>query len=626
MFAFTSTAKGFLGVGLLLASPLAASAQSALAPQAGEYSLAGALPGDQITPQLAIGPAGGYVVWEDNATDGDGGGISARRLVNNLSGLLAPFRVNLQGVGIQRNPQLALLKSGGAVFAWQSSEAKADRVYVRFLNADGTFATGDIVVASSSGQLLTPALAVLAGGDVVVVWSDAGRDGDLQGVFAQRLSAAGQKLGADFQVHQQVEFNQRSPAIAALGGGGFVVAWISELQRSDRSVDVHARVFDAGAQAVGDEFRASTTDRLCANPTLAARADGGFTLAWAERVVTTAPEGKVAADWDVFLRCFAGAALSPGAATRVNTSTERDQFAPRMATLGSSHLVVWTSVGQDGSREGVFGQFVDDHGDLVGEEFRVNTTTLSQQLYPTVASDGQNQVLVAWSGFTYGTSFDIFAQRYSAALTLPKPAAPFVSALSASRLSVTWPELAGYSVDGYELLIDDSSTPVAVSGNMYVLTRLAPASTHNFQLRYRLANGALSEYSDAATGTTWDEDANADQLPDDWQARYWGAAPANWAAADADSDGDGATNLREFLAGTDPRDAGSALRLELVATGQGRRLAWSTQPGFIYQVQTSTSLGGWSDLGSPRFAAGTSDSIPVDGAQPLGYYRVIRLR
>ena len=45
-----------------------------------EYAIAGSLPGDQVFPQLSLKTSGGYIVWQDNITDGSGLGISAQRL------------------------------------------------------------------------------------------------------------------------------------------------------------------------------------------------------------------------------------------------------------------------------------------------------------------------------------------------------------------------------------------------------------------------------------------------------------------------------------------------------------------------------------------------------------------
>ena len=76
-------------------------AQNAYAPQGGEYPIAGSLPGDQVFPQISLGTNGGYLVWQDNVTDGDGSGISAQRLNSNLSGQFGVFRVNELGAGDQ---------------------------------------------------------------------------------------------------------------------------------------------------------------------------------------------------------------------------------------------------------------------------------------------------------------------------------------------------------------------------------------------------------------------------------------------------------------------------------------------------------------------------------------------
>src|SRR5207244_1183296 len=80
--------------GCLAAFPWLARAQTAFAPEGAEYPIAGSLPGDQTYPSLSLNASGGYLVWQDNATDESGLGISARRLNANLSGSFASFRVN----------------------------------------------------------------------------------------------------------------------------------------------------------------------------------------------------------------------------------------------------------------------------------------------------------------------------------------------------------------------------------------------------------------------------------------------------------------------------------------------------------------------------------------------------
>jgi hypothetical protein len=67
------------------------------------------------------------------------------------------------------------------------------------------------------------------------------------------------------------------------------------------------------------------------------------------------------------------------------------------------------------------------------------------------------------------------------------------------------------------------------------------------------------------------------------------------------------------------------LRIRLEPSPQGIFLNWNTEPTLVYQVQSSTNMTDWSNLGQPRFAAGTVDSLYV-GATSVGYYRVIRLR
>ena len=169
----------------------------------------------------------------------------------------------------------------------------------------------------------------------------------------------------------------------------------------------------------------------------------------------------------------------------------------------------------------------------------------------------------------------------------------------------------------------DAPTAV-VTTNVWTQNGLVAGSTHTFRLAYLMEGGARSLLSDPATGTTWGEDENLDGLPDDWQNLYWNAP---FPAPNIDSDGDGASNASEFLAGTDPTNADSVLKTWITPSLQGRRLNWSTQPGFIYQIQTSEDFGSsWSNLGPARFSPGSSDSILLGNQGHRGFYRITRVR
>ena len=83
--------------------------------------------------------------------------------------------------------------------------------------------------------------------------------------------------------------------------------------------------------------------------------------------------------------------------------------------------------------------------------------------------------------------------------------------------------------------------------------------------------------------------------------------------------------LQVFLSGGNPLDPSSWLQSTLTHTSQGLFLSWNTQPGATYQVQNTVNFQTWNNVGSSRFAAGTTDSIYVGGSS-AGYYRIVLLR
>lgn len=439
---------GCLALGLTV---LRASA-GALQPQGLEAQLTRGVPGDQVFPSAALTASGGFLAWQDAAIDGDGLGIAAVRVSPGGASVAgSSFRVNETTTGDQEAPSVAALASGGAVVVWQGGQQGFQRVFGRFFAADGRPITGDIAISAGNGRhQIDPALAVLADGSVVVAWSSYRQDQSFSyDVFARRLSAAGAPLGDEFRVNATAGLNRRSPAVAATTDGGFLVAWITERQAGVRdgrdaigrpiagagapvfAVTLAARAFAADGTPWNVEQTLSDPASIAANPVLAALGDGRVAAAWTRR----SPSGGMAR-YDVAAR-FVGAGAVPATdEIRLNDTTDGDQFRPRLAATRHGVLAVWSSLGQDGSADGVIGRWIDATGAAAGDEVVVNSQNGGAQIFPAVASAPDSTLLVAWSSNLPRTGYELFAQRFAPLLLRAKHGAR-------GSLGLQWPTVPG---------------------------------------------------------------------------------------------------------------------------------------------------------------------------------------
>ena len=282
----------------------------------------------------------------------------------------------------------------------------------------------------------------------------------------------------------------------------------------------------------------------------------------------------------------------------------------------------------DSNLDDVYGAVLDADGGVEGNDFLINSKTTHIQNVPIVIGNGSEHTAIVWSGFTSSlSSFDLYAQRFSAdRFQLPRPLPPFVAALSSSRLAVSWNAIGGFDVSNYLVFVDDSQEAIAVDGTRFTLSGLVPDSYHSLSIAYQTADGTVSSKSATAIGKTWDQDENFNGLPDDWELSYWGTESKNWPGGAVDSDGDGESNLGEFLAGTSPTNAGDVLMVSLDNSEQGLWARWSSKAGAFYKLQVSTNLNEWNDFTDYRFAVSNSDAVLLDSTETLMYFRVILRR
>lgn len=124
-------------------------------------------------------------------------------------------------------------------------------------------------------------------------------------------------------------------------------------------------------------------------------------------------------------------------------------------------------------------------------------------------------------------------------------------------------------------------------------------------------------------------DVNVDGLPDTWQESHFGTANAANAAPGADPDGDSVSNQDEYLAGTDPDNPASVLRITSfnVATAeQAFQLAFPSVSQHYYQIQRTSDLKSPSWQGFTNAVIGTGGTVPLSGPArvnaPNMFYRV----
>lgn len=176
---------------------------------------------------------------------------------------------------------------------------------------------------------------------------------------------------------------------------------------------------------------------------------------------------------------------------------------------------------------------------------------------------------------------------------------------------------------------NSSYWPSGADGTGAAFERITEASFSDDPANWRISNISGSP------GDAPQVDADDDQLPDNWEVKYFGQTSHVLGGPEQDADGDGISNFREYMLGTDPRVANEDLIVHITQRDQNIELEFDSTPngesGYYglqrvyqpqYRIPSETSL--WEALyGQPDIPA-TGGTVTLTNATPAtsGWYRV----
>jgi hypothetical protein len=137
------------------------------------------------------------------------------------------------------------------------------------------------------------------------------------------------------------------------------------------------------------------------------------------------------------------------------------------------------------------------------------------------------------------------------------------------------------------------TTPSFIPSSVYSVTNvnINHAGTYTVVItNAATTSGALS--SNAVLTVLIDTDG--DHVPDEWEMAY-NFSTNNAGDATVDTDGDTMTNLEEYIAGTDPRDEQSYLKVDTISVAGSATLNFIARSNKTYTIQYNSELApsGW---------------------------------
>lgn len=118
-------------------------------------------------------------------------------------------------------------------------------------------------------------------------------------------------------------------------------------------------------------------------------------------------------------------------------------------------------------------------------------------------------------------------------------------------------------------------------------------------------------------------DSDADGIADAWEIFH--ASNLTSLSSETDADLDGASDLAEYSAGSDPLDSGDHLSIRVTFSTAGSTLEWPTKAGYIYFIDERSALAlsaNWSPASEKIIGSGSTATLVLPSPDKHKFYRV----
>ncbi|HEY8565845.1 MAG TPA: hypothetical protein VIL65_10120 [Beijerinckiaceae bacterium] len=258
-----------------------------------------------------------------------------------FSNVVSEFVVNQTTANNQFDPDVVWQSNGNLFFTFDtdspSNPAFQDVMFRRFSATGTALDASDFVVSAGANtdDEDDSAVAVLSNGNIVIVNEDneGGPDDDVEFHIHTPAGVAINTQNIVTQAEGQTTDTQFNPRVAALTGGGFVVAYVDQFAGSATNYNAEFVIYnnDGTARTGAIIGGGSGTSLTVTDTNVTGLTNGNFVLSWREDIG--------GGDLNVKFRVFNANGVAQGAEVSVSTETD-DQSQPAIVALPNGGFAV----------------------------------------------------------------------------------------------------------------------------------------------------------------------------------------------------------------------------------------------------------------------------------------------